>query len=286
MSLSVSITDPPSVKGATQVRSVTASLQTATKAANIRVVLSIDGTQDGSFRQVASQSQRYSADKEASVTFESFIGAQSPYDLRVTASTELPSGPTEATDTATVGASTATSDGSQREFQTISEEIDPDDDGFAGTTITETNRTAPFSSASVTPRIGPIEPITQRVRIQQPWQRDSNITQCGDVIQTQRGAKDKRITIEGVMTLSQWERLDRARIDQYVSVRDPVLGERKTVDVAFDQINVERTDADETIVVDGEEQIAVPFQIQTKEDSTESFGDESIDAQAFEDTDN
>jgi len=287
MSLSVSITDPPSGEGSTQTRTVGVSLQTAARAASITVALAVDGAQDGSFRPVKTKSRRYDANQRVSLTFESFIGAQPPYDVRVTASGSLPSGDVAAEDTVTVSdpATTATGQGSQ-EFQTLDGPDDPDGDGFVGTTITEDGRNAPYGAASVTPRIGPIEPITQRVRIQQPWQRDSNVTQCGRILQTQRGAKDKRITIEGVMTLQQWQRLDRARTGEYVEVRDPVLGSRKTVEVAFDQINVERTDTDETITVNGQEQVAVPFQIQTKENDTDSFGDESIDAQAFEDTDN
>jgi hypothetical protein len=287
MSLSVSITDPPSGEGSTQTRTVGVSLQTASRAANITVTLAVDGSQDGSFRLVKSKSRRYDANQRVSLTFESFIGAQPPYDVRVTASGSLPSGDVEAKDTVTVNdPSTATGQGSQSQPQTLDGPDDPDGDDFVGTTLTEDDRNASYGAASVTPRIGTVEPITQRVRIQQPWQRDSNVTQCGRILQTQRGAKDKRITIEGVMTLRQWRRLDRQRTGEYVEVRDPVLGRRRTVEVAFDQINVERTDADETITVNGQEQVAVPFQIQTKENDTDSFGDESIDAQAFEDTDN
>jgi len=288
MSLSVSITDPPSGEGSTQTRTVGVSLQTAERAANITVALAVDGAQNGSFRLVKSKARRYDANQRTSLTFESFIGAQPPYDVRVTASASLPSGDVEAEDTATVTepAPTVTD-------TTATEEGSPDDavNNRDATIDTELDGAvalddAPYDSASVTPRIGTVEPITQRVRIQQPWQRDSNVTQCGRILQTQRGAKDKRITIEGVMTLRQWRRLDRQRTGEYVEVRDPVLGRRRTVEVAFDQINVERTDADETITVNGREQVAVPFQIQTKENDTSTFGDESIDAQAFEDTDN
>lgn len=124
-------------------------------------------------------------------------------------------------------------------------------------------------TADVTPRIADIYPITMSCDYQLPWNRQSNQTACGRTIQTQVGDKNWRIVIEGVITLSDFQRLNELRGADSVTIRTAELG---TVDVKFDQLNATRTN--ENAVADFDDpytsdlaQPLVEFQLQSKQDS-------------------
>lgn len=122
---------------------------------------------------------------------------------------------------------------------------------------------APESSeGSVTPRIGPVEPITMKCDYQLPWNRQSNQTACGTTIQYQAGDLNWRIVIDGVLTIDQFRELESLRGTQGVEVRTAEFG---IIEITFDQLNVTRNDEPSEAEVDGEVQPLLEFQLQTKE---------------------
>jgi len=121
------------------------------------------------------------------------------------------------------------------------------------------------------PNIGGIEPVVMRADYQLPWERQSNQTVCGNVIQNQVGDKGWRIVIEGVMTLDQLENLRRMRDQNTVSVQTQEFGK---LNVVFDQLNVTRsnkTDSGDFPEYNGP---FIEFQLQTKEDQQEKLFDD------------
>jgi len=278
MALNVSITDLPSTDGSTQTRSVTASVTGADQPANTTVAFLLDGSRDGDFREIRSKAERLGAGERTSVTFEAFIGAKPPYDIRIRASATLPSGEVTAQATRTVG-----SRPSDTEPESVDgEPIDPPD---TAADLLDSNRDATLEATEVTPRVGPVEPITMTASFQLPWSNQTSQTECGRTIRNQNGDMDYRITLEGVLTKTQLDRLNRLRREsEKVPVRHAAF-EQSVTDVAFDQLNVERADDNAVIEVNGRVEPCYEFQLQTKEneaDDTETIGDSVIDAQAFE----
>jgi hypothetical protein len=278
MALDVSLTDVPSTDGSTQTRSVTASVTAADQPANTTVTFLLDGSRDGDFREVRSKAERLRASERKSFTFEAFVGAKPPYDVRITASASLPSGDVTAQATRTVG-----SVPSDTEPESVDgEQRDPPE---TAAELLDRSRDATLEATEVTPRVGPVEPITMTASFQLPWSNQTSQTECGRTIQNQNGDMDYRITIEGVLTKSQLDRLNRLRREsEKVPVRHAAF-EQSVTDVAFDQLNVERVDDNAEIEVNGRVEPCYEFQLQTKEnetDETETVGDSVIDAQAFE----
>lgn len=124
------------------------------------------------------------------------------------------------------------------------------------------------SDGGVSPRIGNLEPITMRCDYQLPWNRQSNQTACGDVIQSQVGDKNWRIVIEGVLTRPMFEELAAMRGQDTVEV---VTEEFGRINVAFDQLNVERVSDEEEIQFEGTVGPLLKFQLQTKEDEQDEL---------------
>ena len=122
---------------------------------------------------------------------------------------------------------------------------------------------APESTkGNVTPRIGPIEPITMKCDYQLPWNRQSNQTACGTTIQHQAGDLNWRIVIDGVLTIDQLRELESLRGTESVEVRTAEFG---VIDITFEQLNVARNDEPSEAEIDGETQPLLEFQLQTKE---------------------
>jgi len=122
---------------------------------------------------------------------------------------------------------------------------------------------APESSeGNVTPRIGPIEPITMKCDYQLPWNRQSNQTACGTTIQYQAGDLNWRIVIDGVLTIDQFRELESLRGTESVEVRTAEFG---IIEITFDQLNVTRNDEPSEAEIDGEVKPLLEFQLQTKE---------------------
>lgn len=118
-------------------------------------------------------------------------------------------------------------------------------------------------AVDVTPRIGPVEPITMSAEYQLPFSRDTNQTACGETLQQQNGDLDWRIVFDGVVTLSQLDQLRELRSESgEVETRSAVFGVKT---VTFDQLSVSRTDDNGTVEQDGTVEPLYEFQLQTKE---------------------
>jgi len=250
----ISISERPRTDGATQTRSVGVSVTTPTVAPSYQVTvdLSIDATQNGSFRELKSATETYEAGSDGSISFTPFIGVKPPYDLRATATFQPTVGGVQQ-DTAV---ETITVDGSQIPSR-------------GGVSAADFDLAANEPSvrggdpADVTPRIGPVEPIVQTAEYQLPWDRDNNQTACGQTIQTQNGDFNWRIVFSGVITLSQLDELRSLRNNaSKVETRSAVFGVRS---VDFDQLNVTRSSDPSVINVDGSAEPLYEFQLQTKE---------------------
>lgn len=255
MPTNVSISDGPSTDGATQSRSVGISLSTPDTGGSYEtdLTLSVDATQNGSFRELRSFSATYSADTNTSVTLRPFIGVKPTYDLRVTATFTPTSGTADAV--------------TRRDAITVIDEDDvPSVDDISPNDFDLNNETAAVRGGDptdVTPRIGPVEPIVLSAEYQLPWDRDNNQTACGQSIQTQNGDFNWRIVFNGVLTLSQVDQLRALRNNaSAVETRSAVFGVRE---VDFDQLSLTRPESPSAIQVDGEVQPIVEFQLQTKE---------------------
>lgn len=247
MTVSVSIIDTPSTNGASQTRDIGVSIEAPDEASDGEIVVLLDATQNGSFREIDSQTRRFSANETASVTLEPFIGAQPPYDLRV----EVLFVDTFDKDQDTV---------------TVSQEQAPTPDEVSADDFDIDSETAVVrggDAVDVTPRIGPIEPIVLDAEYQLPWDRDNNQTACGQTIQNQNGDFNWRIVFSGVLTLTQLDQLRalRRRADA-VETRSAVFGVRS---VNFDQLNLTRSQNPSVINVNGTIEPIYEFQLQTKE---------------------
>lgn len=116
--------------------------------------------------------------------------------------------------------------------------------------------------SEVTPRIGPIEPISMECDYQLPWDRQSNQTACGKTIQYQNGDTNWRIVISGILSIDQLRQLDALRGEDNVEIRTAEFG-KKTI--TFDQLNVTRSGEENSGEIDDEVGPLLEFQLQTKE---------------------
>jgi len=114
----------------------------------------------------------------------------------------------------------------------------------------------------VTPRIGPIEPVSMSVDYQLPWDRQSNQTACGQTIQYQNGDKNWRVVINGILTIDQLRALDDIRDQDQVDVRTAEFG---TFPITFDQLNVTRASENSVGHIEGDYGPLLKFQLQSKE---------------------
>jgi hypothetical protein len=250
--LEVRITDPPSTDGATQTRSVTvATTPPDTDRPTVETVLAVDATQNGSFREIDSIRTAFADTDTRTHEFTTFIGVSPPYDLRAIArSDDTSTGETQrVTDTITL-----------RDTSPPVESVGADDEPLS---VAPPDEVRGGDATDVTPRIGPVEPITMTAEYQLPWQRDSNQTACGTTIQNQNGDLDWRIVFEGVLTLSQLDRLRSIR-DQSgdVETRSAVFGVKR---VTFDQLSVSRGDDRKVVETSNGTEPLYEFQLQTKE---------------------
>lgn len=123
---------------------------------------------------------------------------------------------------------------------------------------------------SVSPRIGPITPITMRAEYQLPWNRKSNQTACGQTIQTPMGDLNWRVVIEGILTKPQLDELRNLRTRQ--SQVEVVTEEFGMLNVGFDQLNITRvSDEEDMSGPDDYEGPLIQFQLQSKEDEGEGI---------------
>lgn len=102
-----------------------------------------------------------------------------------------------------------------------------------------------------------------------PWNRQSDQTACGQMIQNQVGAKNWRVVITGVLTRPQFVKLARMRDDETVRVTTEEVGE---IEVTFDNLNIKRRDEDASGNIEGVEGPLLHFTLQTKDDSDEGEG--------------
>lgn len=118
------------------------------------------------------------------------------------------------------------------------------------------------------PRIGEgenaIEPVVMSCEYDLPWNRQSSQTACGSVVQNQVGSKNWRVVIQGIITLPQLDQLNRMRNEERVVV---ITEETGRINVAFDNLNLTRTDENAVGDIEGVEGPLMEFQLQTKEDS-------------------
>lgn len=265
----VTITSPPSIEGATQNRNVAVQFTNTDKYQSLvtSVVLSVDATQNGSFRALSSNSGRLSglidSGESKSETLTEFIGVQPPYDLRIAVTFreagDARNEKTTVQDTVSVGGQYLTP-----EEPTVGAEEELD------STATR-SQIRGGDATQVTPRIGPVEPITMSASYQLPWSRDTNQTACGDTLQQQNGDLDWRIVFEGILTLEQVDKLRSIRTNSgEVETRSAVFGIKV---VTFDQLQLDRTDKQKSIEANGTVQPAYQFQLQTKELETDDEGE-------------
>lgn len=111
-----------------------------------------------------------------------------------------------------------------------------------------------------------VEPVIMNCKYNLPWNRQSSQTACGQVIQQQVGAKNWRVTVEGIMTKEQLNTFMQMRDEEVVSVITEEMGEAP---VAFDTLQVERASEDAVGHIEGVEGPVLHFQLQTKEDTNE-----------------
>lgn len=244
----VRITDPPSVEGATQTRTVGAAIRPdeSLDGKTAEIELFVDATQNGTFREVDTTRQRIVG--ETSVQFTAFIGVTPPYDLRVRVA-----GDEATTITVSPRESSQTADALGGDFPEDRQEV---------VTSPSTDSDLPTDATEITPRIGPVEPITMEAEYQLPFDRDSNQTACGTTIQNQNGDFNWRVVFNGVVSLSEFRQLEQLRDTETVETRSATLGVR---DVQFDQLNATRTDENKDGEINGRVEPLIEFQLQTKE---------------------
>jgi len=265
MTAEISITSPPSTDGATQTRSFGVSV-TAPDGIGLfqtELTASVDATQNGSFRELTSKRFSVGGGETDTTTVTTFIGVKPPYDLRVTATFTGSDGDTTTTEqTTTVGGSPIGGDTASVSTDTAGDTV-----GETGTDSesadTGVNIPTRGDAASITPRIGPVEPITLTAEYQLPWDRDNNQTACGQTIQTQNGDFNWRVVFNAIVTVSQLDELRTLRNSASdVETRTAAFGIKS---VNFDQLNINRSDEPSVIEVDGTVEPLYEIQLQTKE---------------------
>lgn len=114
-----------------------------------------------------------------------------------------------------------------------------------------------------------VEPVTMTCEYDLPWNRQSDQTACGTMIQNQVGAKDWRVTVTGILTRPQLVKLARMRDEDAVTLVTEEFGE---ISVAFDNLNIRRESKDAVGHIEGYEGPILHFSLQTKENDENDEG--------------
>lgn len=254
MTFSITITDTPSVDGATQTRTIGVTV----RAPNLRgpfdatVALAVDATQNGEYRALDETRTILSNDEQKTVTIETFVGVNSPYDLR--AAVELVDGSGKSFVESTTATVTEPTPDAERRAIAQAAEGNP---SLASPDV--------LASKNITPRVGDVEPLTMGISTDLPFDVDSNQTACGQTIRTVNGDKDWRVVFEGVVNLKQARALNRLRLRaNEVTTRTALFGE--TV-VDFDTLSFERTSEEAVGDVGNTSGPIYKFQVQSKQDT-------------------